>query len=291
MVISMLLSPLSLVYHIIIVIKFKFKVVKKFPIPIISIGNLILGGTGKTPLTKAIFESFNLKLRIFIILRGYKRNSKGLKRVCINGKILCSIDECGDEAMEYAISLKNANVIVSEDREAGIKEAMNLGARLILLDDGFGKFNIFKFNILLKPEREPIINLTLPSGAYRYPKKFYKFADFIPSKDDIIKSTNIFNKTKFMVLVTAIANPIRLKEIFNHCINAEFFPDHYQFKKNELEKILKKHKATSLLVTMKDYVKIKDFNLPISIIILKTELSTKFKDQLHEFIKDYSEFC
>lgn len=288
--ISVLLSPLALIYTILVNAKIKLKTKTHFSIPIISVGNLVVGGTGKTPLTKAIFTEFCKKYTVFIILRGYKRDSKGLLMVAQDGKILCDIKASGDEAMEYALTLKKANVIVCEDRKIAIKKAMDLGANLVILDDGFGKFDIEKFDILLKPEPEPALNITLPSGAYRYPKNFYKIANFIPSPNDIIKHTSITNKTKRMVLVTAIANPERLKFIFSDCILVKFFPDHYSFKKNELEQILKSSRATSLLVTQKDFVKIKDFGLPVSILELQTTISPQFAKILSDFIKNYKQF-
>nr|MBP3724852.1 tetraacyldisaccharide 4'-kinase [Campylobacter sp.] len=289
--ICVLLSPLSLFYAFLVWIKFILSNPQKYQIPIISVGNLILGGTGKTPLIKAIFNKFSTQYSVFIVLRGYKRKSKGLLVVCDKGEIKCSVDESGDEAMEYALSLKNATVIVSENRKIAIQKAINLGANLILLDDGFGKFDIFKFNILLKPPKKPALNLTIPSGVYRYPKSFYKFSDFIPQDSDIIKTSYIQNKSEKMVLVSAIANPFRLHEFEKICINSVFFADHYDFKKHELEQILRSNNATSLLVTQKDYVKIKDFGLPLSIIILDTKISSNFAQILENFIKNYNKFA
>ncbi|CZE48431.1 tetraacyldisaccharide 4'-kinase [Campylobacter geochelonis] len=282
---AQILAPLSILYAFVVTVKKRFSKEIDYKIPIISVGNLTLGGSGKTPLTKAIFLKFSPKFKTFIILRGYKRNSRGMHIVALDGKILVDIKTSGDEAMEYALGLQNANVIVSEDRVIAIKEAKKLGAKLILLDDGFSKFNIKKFNILLVPKPKPALNLTLPSGAYRYPLSFYKFGDFIPKQSDIKKTSTIKNPTKRMVLTTAIAKPNRLKEHFSSCVGKEFFPDHYEFKKDELEEILKRYNATSLLVTAKDYVKIKDFNLPLSLINLELELSSEFEKKISSFIK------
>ncbi len=215
----------------------------------------------------------------FIILRGYKRASKGLIKICINGEILTDIKTSGDEAMEYAKSVRNANVIVSENRDEAINLARNLGARYILLDDGFSKFHIKKFDILIKPSHEPYFDFVIPSGAYRYLKSFYKFADHVACEGvDFTRESEILNYTKRMVLVTAIANPNRLKAFFDICVGREFFEDHHSFTKDELEEILKRHNATSLLVTKKDFVKIEEFGLPISLISLKTTLSVSFKE-------------
>ncbi|QKF85873.1 tetraacyldisaccharide 4'-kinase [Campylobacter blaseri] len=281
-ILSFLLVPISIIYTLIILIKKQISYEIDYGIPIINVGNLVLGGSGKTPLTKAIYENYSKKYKTFIILRGYKRESKGMIEVSLDNKILSDVKISGDEAMEYA--LMGANVIVSENRVKAIKRAKELGCKLIIFDDGFSKFNILKFNILLKPKKEPYSNSTIPSGVYRYPKSFYKFANFIPKKDDILQTSYIVNPSKRMVLVTAIANPDRLKEYFSKCIGKEFFSDHYSFKKCELEDIIKKYNATSLLITKKDYVKIKDFNLPISTIELKTKIGDNFKAALDNYI-------
>ncbi|QCD52856.1 tetraacyldisaccharide 4'-kinase [Campylobacter sp. RM16192] len=275
-ILSILLLPISCLYFLIIFLKFKLSSKINFDIPIISVGNLTLGGSGKTPLGIAIANEFEGG---FIILRGYKRSSKGLVKICINGEILTDVKTSGDEAMEYSKSVQNANVIVSENRDEAIKLAKQMGARYILLDDGFSKFYIKKFDILLRPKIEPFFKFTIPSGAYRYPPSFYKFADFIAIEGrDFIRQSEILNSTERMVLVTAIANPMRLKPFLNHCVGHEFFPDHHSFSKIELEKILNNYNANSLLVTKKDLVKIEDFNLPLSVINLKVTLSKELKD-------------
>lgn len=273
---AILLLPLSVIYFIVVWVKFKLASKKNFDIPIISIGNLTLGGSGKTPLCIAIANEFEGG---FIILRGYKRASKGLKKICINGEILTDVKTSGDEAMEYAKSVKNANVIVSENRDEAINLARSLKARYVLLDDGFSKFHIKKLNILIKPSHEPYFDFVIPSGAYRYPKSFYKFADRIVQEGvDFTRESEIINPSDRMVLVTAIANPARLSPFYEKCIGREFFEDHHSFTKGELEEILKRYKATSLLVTKKDFVKIEEFGLPISLITLKTTLSSDFKE-------------
>lgn len=278
------LLPLSFIYSLFVCIKKLFSKKKSFDIKIISVGNLIVGGSGKTPLVKAIYNIFSPHLKTFIVLRGYKRQSKGCILISNNEEIFVDICQSGDEAMEYAKF--KANVIVSEDRKIAIDLAKKNSAKLIIFDDGFSKFDIDKFDILLKPAIEPFFPFTFPSGAYRYPKFFYKFANFIPQKDDIIKKSHILNQTDRMLLVTAIANPNRLKEHFDKCIDIKFYPDHYFFSKDELENLLQKFNATSLLVTMKDYVKIERFNLPISIIILETNISKKFEKTLHDYVFD-----
>ena len=188
---GVILAPLSLLYTLIVCLKRLFAKPQKFKIPIISVGNLTLGGSGKTPLVRALFKEFNGGLKTCIILRGYGRKSRGLLEVALGGRVLCDVQRSGDEAMEYALFLRGANVIVSEDRAAGILRAQTLGFELVILDDGFSKFNISKFDILLRPQSTPKLPFCLPFAAYRYPPFFYKFADFIPAQSDISQSFKI----------------------------------------------------------------------------------------------------
>jgi len=188
-----ILAPLSLLYTLIVCLKRLFAKPQKFKIPIISVGNLTLGGSGKTPLVRALFKEFSGELKTCIILRGYGRKSRGLLEVALGGRILCDVEQSGDEAMEYALFLRGANVIVSEDRAAGILRAQTLGFELVILDDGFSKFNISKFDILLRPRSAPKLPFCLPFAAYRYPPFFYKFADFIPAPSDISQGFKIIS--------------------------------------------------------------------------------------------------
>ena len=188
---GVILAPLSLLYTLIVCLKRLFAKPQKFKIPIISVGNLTLGGSGKTPLVRALFKEFSGEFKTCIILRGYGRKSRGLLEVALGGRILCDVRQSGDEAMEYALFLRGANVIVSEDRAAGILRAQTLGFELAILDDGFSKFNISKFDILLRPQSAPKLPFCMPFAAYRYPPFFYKFADFIPAPSDISQEFKI----------------------------------------------------------------------------------------------------
>ena len=276
------LLPLSWIYCAGVILKSKFSKALDFGIPIISIGNLTLGGSGKTPLGIAILNEFESG---FVVLRGYGRASSGLVKVAISGKILTDVKTSGDEAMEYAKSVRNANVIVSENRDIAINEAKKMGAKYVLLDDGFGKFHIKKFNVLIRPSAKPYFDFVLPSGAYRYPSKFYAKADYVVKEgEDFTRASEIINQTKQMVLVTAIANPQRLEPYFRLCVGHEIYPDHYAFSRDELAKILAHYGATSLLVTRKDAVKMEEFGLPLSVIALKTTLADKFKRIIKEKI-------
>ena len=113
---SFLLLPFSLIYCLISRLKFSFLCGQKdLGILVFSVGNLVVGGSGKSPLCKAIYSFFNemseYKNAVFIVLRGYRRKSKGCVVVSQKGEILVPCEASGDEAMDYAIN--GANVIVT----------------------------------------------------------------------------------------------------------------------------------------------------------------------------------
>lgn len=149
---SVLLLPFTLIYILVILFKRASSTPKEFGIPIISVGNLIVGGSGKTPLTIHLAQD---KKDVAVVLRGYGRASKGLFLVSLHGKILEDVNTSGDEATLLALSLPNATIIVSENRIEAILKAKELGCKMVFLDDGFSKYDIQKFNILLRPKKEP----------------------------------------------------------------------------------------------------------------------------------------
>ncbi len=340
---GVILAPLSLLYTLIVCLKRLFAKPQKFKIPIISVGNLTLGGSGKTPLVRALFKEFSEEFKTCIILRGYGRKSRGLLEVALGGRILCDVGQSGDEAMEYALFLRGANVIVSEDRAAGILRAQTLGFELVILDDGFSKFNISKFDILLRPQSAPKLPFCLPFAAYRYPPFFYQFADFIPAPSDISQELRIVSATDLQeglngtdeilnladeisnraadkildlnlnraadeisnlnhvadkilnskevsfersrtILISAIAKPWRLQEFLPLAKAHAFFPDHYDFKKEQILELLRREDAEHILCTAKDYVKLRDLGAEISVILLNLKLGENFIREIQNYI-------
>ena len=119
-IIIILLSPLSLIYGTVMYFRRIFSTRESFGLPIVSIGNLVVGGSGKTPFVIALASRYE---DVAVISRGYGRESKGLVQVSEKGRILCSVEESGDEAMLMALSLPDATVIVSEERKSAIEKA------------------------------------------------------------------------------------------------------------------------------------------------------------------------
>ena len=279
-ILSYLLLPFSFLYIFIIFIKRVTSSKVDFGISIISIGNLTVGGSGKTPITIELAK--NIK-DVCVILRGYGRASKGLFVVSLNGEIKVDVNISGDEAMLLASSLKNATVIVSEDRVLGINKAKELGSKVIFLDDGFSKYNIKKFDILLKPKDEPTNNFCIPSGAYREPKSFYKKANLVLKEGidfkrevEIKKDGEKSELPEKTILLTAISKPKRLLEFLPKNIETIFFEDHHTFTKDDIDTILKKYKDFAIVTTQKDFVKLEQFDLNnLYIMDLKIKISEK----------------
>ena len=157
--VMILLFPLSLVYGTVMFIRRVVTPKNHFTLPIVSVGNLQVGGSGKTPFVIALASRYE---DVTIISRGYGRQSVGLIEVSYKGKVVVDVKQSGDEPMLMAESLPHASVIVSEDRTIAIELAMREGAKLIILDDGFNRVEIEKFEILLEPAC--IVN-TLPFPA------------------------------------------------------------------------------------------------------------------------------
>ncbi|MDD2291173.1 MAG: tetraacyldisaccharide 4'-kinase [Aliarcobacter sp.] len=293
-IISFLLLPFTFIYMLIILIKRAMAKPIDFGIPIISVGNIIVGGSGKTPVTIKLASKYE---NVCIILRGYGRASKGLQIVSLNGKIQVNVKTSGDEAMLLANSLPKATIIVSEDRIKAILKAKELGCKIIFLDDGFSKYQISKFNILLRPKDEPTNIFCLPSGGYREPKGFYAQADIeLLEGVDFKRVINIKKDGKLSelpaktILITAISKPKRLLEYLPKDIKMISFPDHYTFTKEDISKIQEEYKDFSFLTTGKDFVKLKEFNIKnLYLMDLEIEISKNVDFSLmDEYINSFN---
>lgn len=277
--------PLSILWALLMMFRRFFAAREKFEIPIVSIGNLQVGGTGKTPFIIELASGFE---NPYIVTRGYGRQSKGLVQVSKNGELLTDVNSSGDEAFLIAKSLNKSNVIASENRKEGIRFAIKNGAKVIFLDDGFNQVGIDKFEILLKPFK--ISNcLPIPSGPFREWFFCEKKADIVAQEEIDFKRVITFEDlTKRMILVTAIANPARLDKFMpENIVKKYYYDDHAYFDEVELGEKMRLNNATSLLVTEKDAVKMKGFKLPISIMKLKLEIKQNIINSVDNYIKGH----
>ncbi len=283
-VVILLLSPLSFIYAIFMFLRRVFTPKKSYSVPIISIGNLTVGGSGKTPFVIALAKKYQ---HVFIVSRGYGRDSNGLIEVSRRGEILTDVKKSGDEPMLMAQSLDNASVIVSENRHIAIKKAIKEGAKLIFLDDGFNRVDIKKYEILLFPKS--IKNyMTFPAGPFREFFFMKSFANLeLYEERDFKRVVEIKNDTQKMLLVTAISNPERLEPFLPNGVVGKFYlEDHAYFNEEELKKKMVDLGATSLLVTQKDEVKMQGFKLALSVMQLELEIKNEIFEKINRYIEN-----
>jgi len=291
--IGILLLPLTVLYCIITAYKRISKKPINLGIPVISIGNLVVGGTGKTPVIISLVKD---RKNVAVILRGYGRVSKGLYVISSNGKIIEDVDISGDEAMLLAKSLPNATIIVSVNRTKAILKAKELNCKVIFLDDGYGQHDILKLDILLRPKNEPTNIFCLPTGGYRDTKMMYAFVDIVLKEGLDFKrivsfnydNNDIKNLPKNIILLTAISKANRLLEYLPDDIKTIIYPDHHNYTKENIDELYLKYPEYSFVTTAKDMVKLEQFNLDnIYLMNLEIEIDKMQIDKIDSYINNF----
>lgn len=292
--ISFILLPFSLLFLIFILFKKKLTKEIKFKIPIICVGNIYVGGTGKTPVSIFIANELNTLGKKVTILRKFYKNH---------------IDE------HNLIKANSKNLLLTKKRSIGIAEAEKK-FDIVILDDGFQDYNIAKnLNIICFNSNQLIGNGYLfPAGPLRENLSALKNAQIIlinGSKNKIFeekllkinKDLDIFYSeykpsninqflNKKLLAFAGIGNPENFFDLINfHNLKIEkkmTFPDHYRFSYNEIKKIvdIAKKEELQIITTEKDYYKIKDFNIN-EIEYLKVELEIIKKDKFFQKISNF----
>ena len=284
---AILLIPFSLVFISIIYLKKKFTHVLKFNIPIICVGNIYIGGTGKTPTSIFIANELSGLGKKPVILRKFYKNH---------------IDE------HNLIKGNFENLILKNNRISGILDAVEMNYDTVILDDGFQDYKIKKnLNIICFSQKQLIGNgLVLPSGPLRENLNALKDANIIlinGTKNTIFenkilninqnlkifyanyKPVNIerFKNRKFIALA-AIGNPSNFFDLLDkheiNIIQKLIYPDHYKFSKKEISKIIDEanENKAGIIITEKDYFKVKEFKFNnIEYLKVLLEISEKEK--------------
>ncbi|MEW6042010.1 MAG: tetraacyldisaccharide 4'-kinase, partial [Elusimicrobiota bacterium] len=214
-VLSPVLIPLSVVYWTVIVLRsFFYKTgffsVKRIPVNVISIGNITAGGAGKTTLTVELAQALaSSGLKLAVVTRGYGRKKISNEEVLVisdGEKIYYEPEQSGDEAYLMAKKLHGVPVVVSPEKyNAGVYSSEKLGAKTILLDDGFQHRQLHRdADIVLIDCLDPFgAGLLLPAGFLREPLSSLKRADVIiltnclsVESQKIIKIKEKINKIK-----------------------------------------------------------------------------------------------
>ncbi len=169
---------------------------KLHPVKVISVGNLSMGGTGKTPHVEFLLQYLKEHYKIAVLSRGYGRKTKGFLLADENSDAY----QIGDEPAQYFHKFKDVLVAVSESRNAGVNKLLEIEPELqcVVLDDAFQHRYIKRdINILLTDFHQPFHkNYVFPSGSLREFRSGYKRADIIVvTKTPVVLSP--FTKRRF----------------------------------------------------------------------------------------------
>jgi len=267
---TIFLLPLSLIFIFIIFLKKKFTKSLRFKIPIICVGNIFLGGTGKTPISVFLAKEISKLGKKTVILRRYYKNHKD----------------------EYKfIKSKFKNLILNKNRISGLEIAEKSNFDVAILDDGLQDYRIRKnLSIVCFNQNQLIGNgFVLPSGPLRETLNALKNANIViinGGKDkyferkilNVNKKLEVFYssyiplninefKNKKLFAIAGIGNPENFfKLIEKNKLKLEkkiIFPDHYEFSKNEIQNIVDEatSKNCQIIMTEKDYFKVKHFKI------------------------------
>lgn len=185
--ITLLLAPFALLYGMALRVRallYQSGVLEihKLPCPVISIGNITVGGTGKTPATLLVAQELQKRgYRVAVLSRGYGGSLEGQVAIVSDGNALqLSPEQAGDEPCLLARSLSGLMVVIGADRyQAGLLALEQLKPDVLLLDDGFQHIRLHRdLNILLLDATRPFGNgWPLPLGLLREPRTAVKRAE------------------------------------------------------------------------------------------------------------------
>ena len=279
------LLPISLLYGMVMWFRNKcfdlgFFKSQSFDVPLISVGNISYGGTGKTPHVEYIIRLLNEFSSKGILSRGYGRKTKGFQSVFVDSKAM----QVGDEPLQYAQKFKDVSIVVQEDRKRGIKKLIEEGASIIVLDDAFQHRWVQPgLNILLTTYSNLYIDdFLLPVGKLREEKMSALRADVIVvtktpkallpldknrlaeqinpwphqqlyfSYYDYSHPVHVFTKEEVpleeqqILLLTGIADAQSIKDYLMgkvEVVEHLEYKDHHPYSRKDVEKIIEEWKA------------------------------------------------
>jgi len=261
---------------------------REFERPIISVGNLVAGGSGKTPTVELIYRLLEREgYSPVIVTRGYKGREKGPLLVREPEP-----ERFGDEASLYA--LKGYRCVVSKDKVLGVEFAIRNGAGVLIVDDGFQSRKLsYTLNLLLIDPFNPFGDgYCLPLGLLReslssleradaflitranlvskerlsslslYLKTFKKPIFFVEQHfsgwvNGLFKKSSPPNKSQPLNLFCGIGNPEQFKKMIEEMgykvEMCKAFPDHHAYSKGEIEEL---SRLKNLITTEKDLIKV-----------------------------------
>lgn len=296
-------------------------------VPVISVGNLAVGGTGKTPITLWLARQLaDDGSKVAIVLRGYTGSASGVTVVSEGDGALVDVNVAGDEAVMLAKNF-NGTVITARRRIDGARRARELGCRIVVLDDGFQHRRLARdFDLVLINGREGAL---LPCGPMREPRAALHRADAIalvskvPSEPAPLgKVSSAAGKPLFLVrfvptaLVESVAGLWRerpLKEISGRKVaviagianpqpfyttlrqwevqvgEVFEFPDHHRYTSADWRRLSRAtHNFDYIITTEKDLVKLENFPFARGkLLALRVTPEVTNGEQLIRLIRDH----
>ncbi|MGA9637352.1 tetraacyldisaccharide 4'-kinase [Flavobacterium sp.] len=296
-----LLFPFAIIYGLITTIRnffFDQGILKstKFDLPVIAVGNLSVGGTGKTPQIEYLVRMLSSKYKVATLSRGYKRQSEGFVLAGANDNALT----LGDEPFQYHQKFPKIQVAVDANRTNGIQQLLTkTKPEVILLDDAYQhrkvKAGLYVLltaygdlyaddymlpignlrelrsgatrakivvvtkcptNLSIKEQKEITNKLKLNSNQTLFFSSI-AYDETVYSEKGTLAVAEILNIEK--VLLAGIAKP---KPFFDYLKNENdlclTYPDHHHFSNKDLEEIQAKANGKIIITTEKDYVRLKD---------------------------------
>lgn len=222
---KILLLPITLLYSLLSMIRnllYDLGILrsKLFDFPVISIGNLSVGGTGKTPHIEYVLNELKGRYKMAVLSRGYMRKTKGFRIVGPED----NATTVGDEPFQIYRKFKNVIVAVDEKRKRGIQKLkeLNQAPKLILLDDAFQHRAVKPgLNILLTDYTKPYTDdLPLPSGRLRESRRGARRADLIV----VTKSPEVLSPLEIRRLISIINPEPYQKVFFSYIEYQQFIP-------------------------------------------------------------------
>ncbi len=270
--------------------------VKKLDVPVISIGNLSMGGSGKSPTTALVTELLQeMGYHPAIVSRGYGRRSRGLVVVSDGTTLNTNAEQCGDETLMLAHMLPSAVVIAAEVRMHGATKAIrDFACDCVVLDDGFQHRKLHRSLDIVIVDRNTLDHArVVPAGVLREELKGLLRADIILLREGVdaaeVETFRRSDSTVYMlntaregvktsrgveleardvsvVLLCGIAQPVRFQARaealgFNVC-HSMFFRDHVRYTESIVRESIEtaiRSDARVILTTEKDMVKLRDF--------------------------------
>ncbi|MDR2145509.1 MAG: tetraacyldisaccharide 4'-kinase [Tannerella sp.] len=185
-VVKSILTPFAWLYYVIVGFRnmlFEWKILpsERYPLPVICVGNIAVGGTGKTPTTEYLVELLRKEYRVATLSRGYKRKTKGFLLVTEQHTSL----EVGDEACQVKQKFPDITVAVDASRRRGIQKLLELPENerpdVIILDDGMQHRYVTPSLTIMLTEQSRIYfeDSLLPAGNLREPAREVYRADII----------------------------------------------------------------------------------------------------------------